>query len=566
MTIKIIQTGDIHGCFFPHDFLKRKEATASLSHISSYIKKQRETFGDRLILLDLGDIMQGQPTCYRSLNISDAATNLSAELLNRLGYDAVCIGNHDIETGHKAYDKWAKETNADILAANAIRISDGSPYFKPYKKIVVGNIKIVIIGLLTNAIPYWLSQRLWKGMHFENPVESAGKWMKAIKKTEKPDIIIGLFHTGWEGGVVDGDVIENATKEIAEEIDGFDIILFGHDHIARNLKVTNSYGHDVICMNASSNATYVNDVEIDIELADGDNACKARRLTTASKYNKTITAKQIRTGELPIDTGLTTYYKMQIDEARRFTEKAIGKTETELRTRDCYFGDSPLAALIHQIQLEVTGAQISFTAPLAYDETINKGTVTIADIFNIYKYENTIVSLEMKGREVKKYLEHSYALWVNRMTDSTSRLLNVSECQYKDRKYCYFKNLTFNFDTAYGICYTVDVRKEPGNMISIISMANGDEFREEATYSVAMHSYRANGGNEFLTKGVGIPHSDLSKRKIFESDKDERYYIIEKFLNDGIVSPTPAKNWRFIPEDWTSDVIRKERRELFGDE
>lgn len=567
MTIKIIQTGDIHGCFFPHDFLKRKEATASLSHISSYIKKQRETFGDRLILLDLGDIMQGQPTCYRSLNISDSATNLSAELLNRLGYDAVCIGNHDIETGHKAYDKWAKETNADILAANAIRISDGTPYFKPYKKIVVGNIKIVIIGLLTNAIPYWLSQRIWEGMHFENPVESARKCMETIKKTEKPDIIIGLFHTGWEGGVVDGDVIENATKKIAEEIDGFDIILFGHDHIARNLTVTNSYGHDVICMNASSNATYVNDVEIDIELADGDNACKARRRpTTAPKVNKAITAKQIRTGELPIDTGLTTYYKTQIDEARRFAEKAIGKTETALRTRDCYFGDSPLAALIHRIQLEVTGAQISFTAPLAYDETISKGTVTIADIFNIYKYENTIVSLKMKGSEVKKYLEHSYALWVNKMTDSTDRLLNVSECQYKGRKYCYFKNLTFNFDTAYGICYTVDVRKKNGNMISIISMANGDEFREEATYSVAMHSYRANGGNEFLTKGVGIPHSELSKRKIYESDMDERYYIIEKFLNDGIVSPAPAENWKFIPEDWTSDIIRKERRELFGDE
>ena len=94
--IKIIQTGDIHGCFFSYDFIKRKEATACLSRISSYIAGERLKLGDKLILLDLGDILQGHPTCYYSSFVNRSHTCLAARVLNHLGYDAVCIGNHDI--------------------------------------------------------------------------------------------------------------------------------------------------------------------------------------------------------------------------------------------------------------------------------------------------------------------------------------------------------------------------------------------------------------------------------------------------------------------------------------
>lgn len=569
MTIKIIQTGDIHGCFFPHDFLRRKEATASLSHISSYIKEQRRCYGSNLIVVDLGDIIQGQPTCYHSLNISDTGSNLSAKLLNELKYDAICIGNHDIETGHRVFDKWTKDTDADILGANAIRIANGKPYFNPYKKVTIGNIKIVILGLITNAIPYWLSKRLWEGIRFDNPIESTRKWVGIIKEKEKPDIIIGLFHTGWEGGVNDGEHIENATRQIAEEIDGLDIILYGHDHIARNQTIRNKYGKNVLCMNASSNAEYINDVTIGIEMQDensGHENISEKSHGTKANIKKTITGKQVRVDKLPVDTTLTNQYKPEITRAKEFCDTVIGMTDVALRTRDCYFGDSTLAALIHNIQLEVTGAQISFTAPLAYDETIDKGIVRIADIFNMYKYENTIVAMMMKGSEVKKYLEYSYAKWVNRMKDASSRLMKVSEYELNGKTCYFFKNLTFNFDTAYGISYTVDVKRDPGNMVNITKLSNGDIFDEEATYSVAMHSYRANGGNEFLTKGVGIPHSELSRRRLYESAMDERYYIIRKFMTEKIISPATAANWKFIPEEWTHEAVGKEREELFHDD
>lgn len=62
--IRILQTSDVHGSFFPYDFISLKPAEGSMARVSSYVKKLRETYGDNLLLFDNGDILQGQPTCY----------------------------------------------------------------------------------------------------------------------------------------------------------------------------------------------------------------------------------------------------------------------------------------------------------------------------------------------------------------------------------------------------------------------------------------------------------------------------------------------------------------------
>ena len=64
VTIKIIETSDVHGAFFPYDFINRKPQSGSLARVSSYVKRLRQTFGKNVILLENGDILQGQPLSY----------------------------------------------------------------------------------------------------------------------------------------------------------------------------------------------------------------------------------------------------------------------------------------------------------------------------------------------------------------------------------------------------------------------------------------------------------------------------------------------------------------------
>jgi 2',3'-cyclic-nucleotide 2'-phosphodiesterase/3'-nucleotidase len=96
--LRIIETTDVHGAFFPYDFINRKPKAGTLSRVSSYVNKLRNEPGNNVILVDNGDILQGQPTCYFYNYINTQQVNVAAELLNYMKYDAQNLGNHDVET------------------------------------------------------------------------------------------------------------------------------------------------------------------------------------------------------------------------------------------------------------------------------------------------------------------------------------------------------------------------------------------------------------------------------------------------------------------------------------
>lgn len=67
ITLKFVETSDVHGCYFPYDFIQNKQMRGSLARVSSYVKEEREVYGDNLILMDNGDILQGQPVLITTI-------------------------------------------------------------------------------------------------------------------------------------------------------------------------------------------------------------------------------------------------------------------------------------------------------------------------------------------------------------------------------------------------------------------------------------------------------------------------------------------------------------------
>ena len=168
----------------------------------------------------------------------------------------------------------------------------------------------------------------------------------------------------------------------------------------------------------------------------------------------------------------------------------------------------------------------------------------------------------MTGKEIHDYLEMSYALWTNQMASPSDHIM-LLEHNGNAHNGHRFKNLAFNFDSAAGIDYEVDVTKPTGQKVKIIRMSDGRPFDESKWYKVAMNSYRANGGGELLTKGAGIPHDSLKSRITFESERDQRYYLMKEIEEAGTLSPQPNNNWRFVPESWTQPAIKRDREILF---
>ena len=574
VTLKFIETTDVHGMFFPTNYTTGKAVGGSMARVSSYVKSQRATYGNNLILLDNGDILQGQPTNYYWNFIDTQDENIAASVVNYMGYDAQAFGNHDIETGHNCYDKWNREVKCPILAANMINAETGNPYTNPYKIIEREGVKIAILGMTTPAVPNWLSESLWSGIRFEEMVSCTRRWVKTIKEKENPDLIIGLFHSGLKGGITNDEYDENATLAVALRVHGLDAIFYGHDHLSnfgfirQYEEKTDDYPFYFITKDGGpSSAVSLSKTDSVLIVNPGSNAYNVGEATiTLTMQNNKVVSKKI-TGQLvsmksmPIDEEYMNYFADDIRRLQEYTTKKIGTFESSMNMGDAFFGSSAFIDFIHNIQMKTTGADISFTGPLAINTTINAGTVTTADMFNLYKFENTLYVIQMTGAEIKNYLEMSYGQWTNQMKSSDDHILLFDD--KNNERNNGFKNFYGNFDSACGIDYTVDVTKPEGQKVNILKMSNGQPFDTTKMYKVAINSYRGNGGGELLTKGAGIPKEELNSRIIYRSELGQRHYLAEEIQKQGSVNPKPNNNWRFIPENLVAPAIQRDRELLF---
>lgn len=544
VTLRIVETSDVHGAFFPYNFTERRDMSGTMARVSSYLKRQRKEMGNRLILLENGDILQGQPTCYYTNFVATDKPNIAAEVVNYLKYDAQTFGNHDVEVGHKVYDKWIKELNCPVVGANIIDLKSGKPYVEPYVIIEREGVRVAILGMLTPAIPNWLHQSLWSGMRFEEMVSCTKRWVKILREQEKADVVIGLFHSGWDGGIVTDEYDEDATQKVAEQVEGLDVIFFGHDHRERNTTVKN-----VLCLDPSCNAQKV--AVATIQVRNGKVTSKKGELIDVTKE--------------PLDEDFMRHFQPRIDEVKAFVERKIGVFNENMLSRDAFFGPAAFVDLIHQLQLEHTGADVSFTAPLTFNSEIKAGPVYQSDMFKLYRFENGIYVVRMTGKEIRNFLEMSYDQWVNTMTSPDDHIMLLAPKVAGDNQRENFKNFTFNFDSAAGIDYVVDVTKPNGQKVHILQFSDGRPFDENAWYRVAMNSYRGNGGGELLVRGAGIPLDSIPQRIEYQSERDQRHYLTEKIEREGSITPKSLNNWRFIPEAWALPAIERDRKLIFGE-
>ena len=320
-------------------------------------------------------------------------------------------------------------------------------------------------------------------------------------------------------------------------------------------KVVNVEGDSVLIINPANNASVVSAVDVTLTLRDG-------RVT-----GKRVSGELVRMDVYEPDAEFTTRFASQRKTVEQFVSKRIGRFTESISTRPAYFGPSAFVDFIHQLQLAISGADISLAAPLSFDAEIRAGDIFVSDMFNLYKYENMLYVMSLSGREVRGALEMSYALWTNRMTSADDPLLLLRDRPRQgaaDR--AVFQNPSYNFDSAAGIVYTVDVTKPEGQKVHIVSMADGTPFDEAKMYKVAVNSYRGNGGGELLTRGAGIPQDELEKRILSSTDKDLRYYLMQYIERQQILTPHSLNQWHFIPEDWAKLASRRDYKRLFMSE
>ena len=543
MTIRIAATTDVHGMIFPYDFISRIPSDHSLAHIYSYVCKQQENEDTLFFLLDNGDFLQGQPTVYYYNFVDTLQEHLSSRVMNFMGYDAGSIGNHDIEAGPQVYNRFGRTIQFPWLAANAVNSSTGEPYFAPYTILKAGRKKIAILGLITPGIPQWLPKNLWPDMEFRDMLATASEWVPRIMEEENPDLMVGLFHSGTDasyGGNPDPYLNENAVMLVAEQVPGFHIIFAGHDHRISCQKVVNSEGDSVLVIDPGSHGRFAGEATV-----------------TFSKEGTKISGKHIPMADYDPSEALMEKFAPEYEIVSDYLEDTITWLAEEMLGLDALFGPSSMMTLIHNLQLEMTDAQISFTAPLSITATLTEGPLLVSDMFKLYRFENMLYRMELSGAEIDGFLEHAVGPWFNTMSGPKDHLLQFSSDRPGRLAAPYY-----NFSSAAGINYTVDVLRASGDRVSIEALSDGSPFKETNTYSVALNSYRGNGGGGHLIAGAGIPKEELAKRISWSTDRDLRYYLMEYLRKQDTLTPQIMFNWSCIPVHLTGPASIFDRKVL----
>lgn len=548
--LTFIVTTDVHGAFFPTDPISGETSNGSLAHVSQYLKTIDA--GSSLVLLDNGDIIQGDPSAYYYNFESTDEEHLFTRIMHFMHYDAATVGNHDIEAGHPVYDRINQELHIPWLAANCIDTASGDPYFKPYALIKKGPLTIAVLGLITPRIPDWLPENIWAGMAFEDMVASAQKWIPRIIQEEKPDLMVGLFHSGMEYTYNNQDRStpknENAVQLVIEQVPGFDLVFCGHDHKTWNQYITDPDGDSVLVLGSESKAR---------EIARADVVLTRDR----GKWEITqLSGENISMYDVPPDPAFKAAFESSYQKIEEYVNQDVAYLETLLDSREAFFGPSAFMSLIHQVQLDITGADISFAAPLAFNKQIEPGMLKVDDLFDLYRFENLLYTMTLTGKQIQDYLNYSYSQWFSSLSEHSGHLLRMSAGQNGRYR---TKTAYYNFDSCEGLDYEVDLNQPQGTMVNILGLSNGDLFNTEANYTVAINSYRGNGGGGLLTDGAGLNKDQLTEQLIHSTDKDLRFYMKQWMQQQKTIRITPVKNWSVVPEQQARDLKEKDYKLLF---
>lgn len=217
----VLHTNDTHSTIMP---LSRNLGDTMLAGRGGYLRRMELLRRERaaepgLLLFDSGDFSQGSP--YYTLFKGD----VEVELMNRMGYDAATIGNHEFDFGLDNLARLLRKAEFPVVCANYD--FSGTPVaglVKPYVILHRNGLKIGVFGV-SPRLEGLVAADNYRGVGYTDPVEAARSTARLLKRQKHCDVIVCLSHLGW--AQMPADVDDSAMIAGSKYID---LVLGGHSH------------------------------------------------------------------------------------------------------------------------------------------------------------------------------------------------------------------------------------------------------------------------------------------------------------------------------------------------
>ena len=499
----------------PRDNAELRDFGEGLARVATAVRAIRAE-GRPTLLLDSGDTIEGTPV--EALVFHGAIPDHGDPIIramNLLRYDAMAVGNHEFNFGFERLEKSRREARFPWLSANIVG-QEGKPAFAPYVVREISGARIGVLGLTTKNIPFWESPGHIASVKFLDTVETAKRYVPILRGREKCDVVIVITHQGFERdlqtGKEDGSSAENQAHAIAMEVPGIDLLLTGHTHKSIEPR---RLGQAWI----SQPGRYGNTLtRFDLTLSKEGGRWKIAAIEGKNLSMKTVTP----------DPELVAAVAPEHEAASKILGETVAKLEKPVSARGARTGDTALLDWLHAVQREQGRADLSFASllPGSMPEW-PVGPLTVAQIWQFYPYENTLVTVRATGRQVRTALE------------AAGRC--ISGVVVQDEKLVWQRNPAvwgYNCDTLEGAEYALDPTRPEGNRVLFVKR-DGRPMRDEDSFTVAINSYRAAGGGGYAV------WRDCPR--VSESSKALHDLLIEDARRRGTLSLEADGNWFLAP-------------------
>ncbi|MFA9398788.1 MAG: 5'-nucleotidase C-terminal domain-containing protein [Clostridiaceae bacterium] len=467
------------------------------------------------IVLSGGDMFQGSAPS----NLTHGA--IVNEMLKEIGLTASSVGNHEFDWGVDVIPTWASEGGYEFLASNIYDKTTGQPvtWAKPYMIEEVGGIKIGIIGLATPETAYKTAAENVANIEFKNPSESAKEWAVKLKDgslEETVDVVIALTHLG---AFQDKD--GNITGEAAElaEIDGLsvDAILAAHTH----QKVVGEV-NEIPILESYYNGRIIGQLHI----AENEGGTFSITATNNYLYEYDANGSKVSIEGLVDDANTQAIYDDYMEKLSGTLNEILGTTDKEL-SHDKTTGLSILGEWTTKVMAEETDSQIGITNGGGLRRSLLKGDITMGDMYEVMPFDNTLVTMKLKGSDLKRVLENG--------------ILNDS----------------IGWVQFYGVKVYYDKTAEAGERITAMVLSDGTKVDMDKKYTVVTNDFMFGGGDNYDFTGAEdvvntyIPIRDNLADKVREVKNVSFEY--EELLIDGeLPEEVEATEAEDLPETGSS--------------
>lgn len=362
MKIHFFHTNDVHSHF--EEYLQ----------VATQLRRSREEVeaaGETVFTFDIGDHAD-----RKRMETEGTFGRTNASLLELVKYDACTIGNNEgLTLPRETWGDYINESQTPTLVANLFddQTREAFSFFEPYIILERDGVRLAVLGL---TVPFFDFYKMF-GIYAEHPRDTFARLMPEIKKHDV-DLVVLLSHLGLV-----------SDRQIAEEIEGIDIILGGHTHNV--LHEPERIGKTIICQAGCYGAFYGH-LTIDWD---------AEKREVVGISGGAVARDEQVTPDQDLASLLTHW---QEHAAQELTEVVA---ELEDTVEHAIMGNSPLGHLLTDAMRRQTGAQIAMINAGSFNHGLLQGKVTKADMLTCFPGPHIICVTELTGEQVLSLLRKS---------------------------------------------------------------------------------------------------------------------------------------------------------------